>query len=235
MTAPVTQEHTKKAFHFPKSSAKHAVDGAEPAVAPDQPAQAAPVVKKSAKTKRSAAAEATPAGKKASKAKRSAASEAAPVVKKAAKAKRSATAEAAPVAKKAVKAKRSATVEAAPAVKKAAKAKRSVVAEAAPVVEKAAKPKRSAVAQAAPAADPEVKKAKAPKKEKVVRDSFTMPKSDYDKIASLKQKCLDAGVPVKKSELLRAGLMMLESAAPQRLLAAVSSLETVKTGRPAKG
>jgi hypothetical protein len=29
--------------------------------------------------------------------------------------------------------------------------------------------------------------------------------------------------------------MMLESAAPQRLLAAVSSLETVKTGRPAKG
>ena len=81
----------------------------------------------------------------------------------------------------------------------------------------------------------DVKKAKAPKKEKVVRDSFTMPKSDYDKIASLKQKCLDAGVPVKKSELLRAGLMMLESAAPQRLLAAVSSLETVKTGRPAKG
>ena len=68
-----------------------------------------------------------------------------------------------------------------------------------------------------------------------MRDSFTMPKSDYDKIASLKQKCLDAGVQVKKSELLRAGLMMLESAAPQRLLAAVSSVETVKTGRPAKG
>jgi hypothetical protein len=143
--------------------------------------------------------------------------------------------EKAPAVKKAAKAKRSVAAEAAPAVKKEAKAKRSATAEATPVVKKAAKAKRSATVEAAPASAPEAKKAKQPKKEKVVRDSFTMPKSDYDKIASLKQKCLDAGVSVKKSELLRAGLMMLESAAPQRLLAAVSSLETVKTGRPAKG
>jgi hypothetical protein len=53
-------------------------------------------------------------------------------------------------------------------------------------------------------------KAKRLKKEKVVRDSFTMPKSDYEKLAALKQKCLDAGVAVKKSELLRAGLLLLE-------------------------
>ncbi|MFM0074225.1 hypothetical protein PQQ86_23995 [Paraburkholderia sediminicola] len=182
MTTPVTKEHTKKAFRFPKSLPKHAVDGAEPVVAAEQPA---PAVEKAPKAKRAAAAEATP------------------VVKKAAKAKPAAPAEAA--------------------------------AEAAQAVKKAAKPKRSATAEAAPASAPEARKAKQPKKEKVVRDSFTMPKSDYDKIASLKQKCLDAGVPVKKSELLRAGLIMLESVAPQRLLAAVSSLETVKTGRPAKG
>ncbi|MFP3566675.1 hypothetical protein [Paraburkholderia sp. SIMBA_030] len=77
-------------------------------------------------------------------------------------------------------------------------------------------------------------KAKRVKKEKVVRDSFTMPKSDYDKIAALKQKCLAEGMSVKKSEILRAGLLLLESAAPKRLLAAVSSVEQVKTGRPAK-
>lgn len=77
-------------------------------------------------------------------------------------------------------------------------------------------------------------KAKRAKKEKVVRDSFTMPKSDYEKIDALKKKCLDAGVSVKKSELLRAGLLMLEAAAPKRLLAAVSAVEAVKTGRPAK-
>ena len=77
-------------------------------------------------------------------------------------------------------------------------------------------------------------KAKRARKDKVVRDSFTMPKADYEKIAALKQKCLAAGVSVKKSELLRAGLLMLESAAPKRLLAAVSAVEQVKTGRPAK-
>jgi hypothetical protein len=77
-------------------------------------------------------------------------------------------------------------------------------------------------------------KAKRAKKEKVVRDSFTMPKSDYEKIAALKQKCLDAGVAVKKSELLRAGLLLLEGIPVDRLLEAIAAVETVKTGRPAK-
>lgn len=77
-------------------------------------------------------------------------------------------------------------------------------------------------------------KTKRAKKEKVVRDSFTMPKSDYEKIAGLKQKCLDAGVAVKKSELLRAGLLLLEGIPIDGLLEAIAAVETVKTGRPAK-
>ena len=76
-------------------------------------------------------------------------------------------------------------------------------------------------------------KTKRVKKEKVVRDSFTMPKSDYAKLATLKQKCQDNGVRVKKSELLRAALAMLEAAPDKRLIAAIKALETVKTGRPA--
>jgi len=72
------------------------------------------------------------------------------------------------------------------------------------------------------------------KKEKVVRDSFTMPKADYEKIAVLKKKCLDAGITVKKSELLRAGLALLDSTSEKRLLAAIAAVETVKTGRPSK-
>jgi hypothetical protein len=75
-------------------------------------------------------------------------------------------------------------------------------------------------------------KAKRAKKEKVVRDSFTMPKSDYDKIAALKQKCLSNGVHVKKGELLRAGLLILETATVEQLIGAVGAVETVKTGRP---
>ncbi|MEX3956249.1 hypothetical protein B0G57_11023 [Trinickia symbiotica] len=99
---------------------------------------------------------------------------------------------------------------------------------------KSAKKVRRALAEPATAAVAAPDKVKRAKKEKVVRDSFTMPKSDYDKLAQLKQKCLDAGVAVKKSELLRAGLHLLDSVPAKRLLEAVSAIETVKTGRPAQ-
>jgi hypothetical protein len=116
---------------------------------------------------------------------------------------------------------------------------KSVVAAAAPDAQlaptKADKQKRAKPVESAEASQVVEVKAKRAKKEKVVRDSFTMPKSDYEKIAALKQKCLDAGVSVKKSELLRAGLLLLDSApTTEGLLAAVSAVETVKTGRPAE-
>jgi hypothetical protein len=72
------------------------------------------------------------------------------------------------------------------------------------------------------------------KKEKVVRDTFTMPRSDYEKIATLTQRCLNAGVLVNKSELLRAGLILLETASQEHLRAAASAVEKIKTGRPPK-
>lgn len=72
------------------------------------------------------------------------------------------------------------------------------------------------------------------KPEKVVRDTFTMPRGDYEQLAVLKQRCLDAGVAVKKSELVRAGLLLLASEPTKRLLAAVKAVEPVKTGRPPK-
>lgn len=72
------------------------------------------------------------------------------------------------------------------------------------------------------------------KREKVVRDIFTMPRADYEQLAVLKQRCLDSGVAVKKSELVRAGLLLLASEPTKRLLAAVKAVEPVKTGRPPK-
>jgi len=106
------------------------------------------------------------------------------------------------------------------------KAKASAKPDAAtPAAEAAKKPARKAVAKA---------KNKHAKKEKVVRDSFTMPKADYERLAALKQTCFEAGVSVKKSELLRAGLQLLEASSTKRLVAAIAALETVKTGRPAK-
>ncbi|SAK48204.1 hypothetical protein AWB79_01263 [Caballeronia hypogeia] len=108
----------------------------------------------------------------------------------------------------------------------------------APAVEATATDVKSTVkpdTKAAAKPDTKARRAKkeSPKKEKVVRDSFTMPKSDYAKIASLKDKCQKSGLRVKKSELLRAALTMLDAAPEKRLVEAIKALETVKTGRPA--
>ncbi len=73
-----------------------------------------------------------------------------------------------------------------------------------------------------------------PKKLKMVRDSFTMPESEYATLADLKKKCLRLGVHVKKSELLRAGLNGLALLPEPALLAAVAQVEKLKTGRPNK-
>ena len=76
---------------------------------------------------------------------------------------------------------------------------------------------------------------KAENRKKVVRDSFTMPQNDYAKIAELKQVCLKAGVHVKKSELLRAGLHALGKLSAMQLKQTIAQMEQIKTGRPKKG
>lgn len=79
-----------------------------------------------------------------------------------------------------------------------------------------------------------VLKAKAVKKPKVVRDSFTMPQSEYLKIAEIKALCLKAGLQVKKSEVLRAGVIALCAMSEAQLNTALSRLDKIKTGRPNK-
>ncbi|HEU0283077.1 MAG TPA: hypothetical protein VFQ99_04785 [Gallionella sp.] len=78
------------------------------------------------------------------------------------------------------------------------------------------------------------KKSKKERKEKVVRDSFTMPQSEYRKIAEIKEICLEAGLSVKKSEVLRAGLKALSGMNAAQLKRALAGLEKIKTGRPKK-
>ena len=73
---------------------------------------------------------------------------------------------------------------------------------------------------------------KAKHKPKVVRDSFTMPKQDYDAIKELKNRCLSQGVAIKKSEILRAGLLLLRELNDTKLAEAMGKVERIKTGRP---
>lgn len=72
------------------------------------------------------------------------------------------------------------------------------------------------------------------KKIKMIRDSYTMPENDYSKLAILKKKCLEAGIHVKKSELIRAGIIRLSKLTNAALLNAIGQVEVIKTGRPAK-
>lgn len=99
-----------------------------------------------------------------------------------------------------------------------------------PPVKKAASKPAPLVAKTAKAGKPV--KAKKPK---LVRDSFTMPEGEYALIAALKKRCLAAGMPAKKSEILRAAVANLAKLSDTSVVTALRRLDVIKTGRPAKG
>ena len=106
-----------------------------------------------------------------------------------------------------------------------------------PAVARKSPPAKKALHEPAPfaAKDNKAGKPAKAKKAKLVRDSFTMPDGEYALIAALKKRCLDAGVPAKKSEILRAAVANLAKLGDASVVAAVRRLEVIKTGRPAKG
>jgi hypothetical protein len=72
------------------------------------------------------------------------------------------------------------------------------------------------------------------KKVKVVRDSFTLPKTELLQIGEMKKRAITLGVEVKKSELIRAGLQALAGMADTAFKKAMANVPTIKTGRPSK-
>ena len=71
-------------------------------------------------------------------------------------------------------------------------------------------------------------------KQKLVRDSFTIPKAEYAVLEALKVRAADLKRPTKKSELLRAGVAALNAMGDKAFLAALSTVPSLKTGRPKK-
>jgi hypothetical protein len=111
-------------------------------------------------------------------------------------------------------------------VAKAPAAKKRVVAAAKPVA-------RVLPKSEAPEMDPaKVEKVEKPKKPKLVRDSYTIPKAEYQAMEALKQRATALGQPPKKSEMLRAGIMALAGLSDAALLAALAAVPAIKTGRP---
>ena len=96
---------------------------------------------------------------------------------------------------------------------------------------KAAASRKATQAASAPA---KVKPEKA-RKPKLVRDSFTIPKSEYAVLDELKKRASKAGLPSKKSEMLRAGVLALAKMDETAFRAALAAVPQLKTGRPKKG
>jgi hypothetical protein len=71
-------------------------------------------------------------------------------------------------------------------------------------------------------------------KHKLVRDSFTIPKSEYAVLEALKHRAANLKRPVKKSELLRAGISALNAMSDKAFLTAIGNVPSLKTGRPSK-
>lgn len=69
-------------------------------------------------------------------------------------------------------------------------------------------------------------------KQKLVRDGFTMPKNEYAVLDELKQRAVVLQRPVKKGEILRAGIAALKAMSDDAYLAALNTVPTLKTGRP---
>ncbi|WP_251972490.1 hypothetical protein [Sphaerotilus microaerophilus] len=92
--------------------------------------------------------------------------------------------------------------------------------------------KEVVVAKGAPQAQA-VKAEASRKRDKLVRDSFTMPKGEYALLADLKQRATTLARPAKKSELLRAGIKALAAMGDTAFLAALYDVPALKTGRPA--
>lgn len=85
-----------------------------------------------------------------------------------------------------------------------------------------------------PAAAKPLKKPVSPKKMKLVRDSFSFPAHEHALLGEMKKRALKLGKEFKKSEILRAGMAHLSSLADTALVAVLSKVERVKTGRPSK-
>jgi hypothetical protein len=73
-----------------------------------------------------------------------------------------------------------------------------------------------------------------PKKPKLIRDSFTMPESEYELIASVKKRCIVKGLAAKKSEVIRAAIIDFAARSDAAITAALEALVAIKTGRPPK-
>lgn len=137
-----------------------------------------------------------------------------------------------------------------PAVRKPATRKAPAVAKPKPVVQKTKQvAEKSVVAETEPVkklvpANPERKKPSSSKRkrlskafsrpldktlrhEQVVRDRISFPELEYDQLVELKKNLTDQGLVVKKSQLVRAGLLLVAELSDAELKALLEKVPAV--------
>ena len=116
------------------------------------------------------------------------------------------------------------------------KTNKPTVSPAAKKVSPAAKPTRTLLKKVTPKPTQVIAAAKPAKtkKPKMIRDSMTMPKAEYAVLDALKLRAAKLANPIKKTELLRAGIKALASMSDAGFLVALKAVPSLKTGRPSK-
>jgi|APGre2960657423_1045063.scaffolds.fasta_scaffold256293_1 hypothetical protein len=66
----------------------------------------------------------------------------------------------------------------------------------------------------------------------VIRDTFTLPESDYNLINICKTKLLENKISATKSEIIRAGLILLNKLTDEELVNCYKLVNKIKIGRP---
>jgi len=67
---------------------------------------------------------------------------------------------------------------------------------------------------------------------KVIRDTFSIPESDYLLLNKCKNRGIEFKCVVNKSEVVRAGLILLSSLSDEEFIKALKLVKKIKTGRP---
>jgi hypothetical protein len=79
-------------------------------------------------------------------------------------------------------------------------------------------------------AKPKTEKPAMVKKSKLVRERFTIPKTEYTVLDELKQRAEKLDHKAKKSELLRAGVKALAAMPDAAFLSTINAVPAIKTG-----
>ena len=62
----------------------------------------------------------------------------------------------------------------------------------------------------------------------LVREKFSLPEGEYEQLLEMKQRLSDHSLPVKKSELVRAGIRLLDALGEKELLAVLDQIPTLR-------